>query len=484
MVLFPEPIQGPLDPRLNTRAWPYKVLQLMFEGLVDIHDESLEPRPALAERIDQPTPATYEITLRADARFHDGTPVTAADVVATYASVRDPRLGSPLRSMYTRVETVEALDERRVRIVLDGPHAPFLSDLSLPILPARAIGPDGHLVGPPIGAGPYAFHAREGEREVVLKRFDGYHRGRPRTPYLVFRTIRDQNTRLLALLGGSADVVQNSVSPVLADAMREREGLAVDTVPGVAYAYLTFNLRDPALKDVRVRRAIAHAIDRERLLEHKFRGVARAARGMLPEGHWAYNPDVATYAHDPARARALLDEAGLPDPEGPAPRFRLTYLVSTDKFRRNLARLIADDLRAVGIEVDVRAFELGTLLSDLKAGNFQIATLQWPDPSEPHFYNWVFSSERIPTAAEPNRGGNRGAFFDPEADALIEAGRTAPDRAGRRSAYDRLQALVADALPYVSLWHEDVVVVRRAGLEGFRLLPDASLYGLWEAGWK
>lgn len=482
-MLFPEAIQGPLDPRLNTRAWAAKINQLVFEGLVDVHNPALEPRPALAERIEQPTPETYEITLRADARFHDGTPVTARDVVATFESVRDPRLRSPFRSMYARIARMEIRGPRRLRIVLDGPHAPFLSDLSLGILPARAIGPDGQMKGPPIGAGPYRLHERAGEREVILVRHDGYHRGRPRTPYLVFRTIRDQNTRLLALLGGSADLVQNAVSPILAAAMRDRPGLAVETAPSAAYTYLAFNLRDERLADVRVRRAIAHAIDRRRLIEHKFRGVARPATGMLPEGHWAYEGDVARYPYDPARARALLDAAGHPDPPGPAPRFRLTYLTSTDKFRRNLARLIADDLAAVGIAVDVRAFELGTLLSDLKSGNFQLASLQWPDPSEPHFFSWIFHSDRIPTPEEPNRGGNRGAYVNPTVDALIEAGRVAADRASRKAAYARIQAILAEELPYVSLWHEDVVVVRRAGLEGFEPLPDASLFGLWRAGW-
>jgi peptide/nickel transport system substrate-binding protein len=482
VVLFPEPIEGSLDPRLDTRAWPTKVGQLLFEGLVDTHDDALEPRPALAERIDQPAPDTYDVTIRATARFADGTPVTSADVVATLESVRNPAFKSPFRSMYTRIRTLEAPDDRHVHIVLDGPHAPFLSDLSLGILPARSLGPDGKVTGGLVGAGPYRLYRRDGDREVVLIRNEHYWRGRPRTPYLVFRTIGDENTRLLALLGGSADLVQNATGPVLVDAMRQRPGLAVDSVPGVAYSYLGFNLRDPILKDVRVRRAIALAIDRDRLLEHKFRGTARAATGMLPAGHWAYDPDVARYDHDPDQARRLLDEAGHPD--GPNGRFKLTYLTSTDKFRRNLARLIADDLRAVGIDVEVRAFELGTLLSDLKSGNFQIATLQWPDPSEPHFLSWVFASDKIPTPAEPNRGGNRGGYVNPEVDSLLEAGRTAPDRAARKRAYDRVQQILADDLPYVSLWHEDVVVVRRAGLEGFTPLPDASLFGLWQAGWR
>ncbi len=482
-VLFPEAIRGPLDPRLNTRAWTGKVVQLMYEGVVSVHNEAMEPRPALAERIDQPSPTVYEITLRADARFHDGNPVTAGDLKATYQSVVDPQLGSPFRGLYARVQSMEVLGPKRLRITLDAPHAPFISDLSLGIVPAKLIGADGQLTAP-VGAGPYAFSARDGEREVVLERSAHAWRGQPRTRYLVFRTVRDENTRLLALMGGDADLVQNAVTPRLVDAVRDRPDIEVGGVPGVGYNYLAFNLRDPILAKLEVRQAIAHAIDRARLIEHKFRGVASPSSGMLAPNHWAHADDVPRYGHDPARARALLDAAGYPDPPGEAPRFTLNFKTSTDKFRRNLVRLMADDLQAVGIAVDVQGFELGTLLSDAKSGNFQLYTLQWPDPGEPHFYNWLFHSSRIPTPDAPNRGGNRGAYANGRVDALIDRGRITTDRAARAGIYRELQRILQAELPYLSLWHEDVVVVHRAGLEGYRPLPNASLFELWRAGWS
>lgn len=482
VTLFPEAMRGPLDPRLNTRAWTGKLIHLMFEGAVSIHNEAMEPRPALAERVDQPAPTVYEITLRANATFHDGRPVTAADLAATYQSVVDPALGSPFRSAFDRVASIEVLDARRLRLTLEAPHAPFISDLSLGVVPAHLLDETGHLTAP-VGAGPYAFRAREVDREVVLERHPGYHRGTPRTRYLVFRAVRDENTRLLAMLGGDADLIQNAVTPRLVDAMRARDDVEALTTPGVAYNYLAFNLRDPILADVRVRQAIAHAIDRARLIEHKFRGVASLSTGLLAPGHWAYAADVTRYAHDPAKARALLDAAGHPRPADGGPRFELSFKTSTDKFRRNLVRLMADDLAAVGIAVDVQGFELGTLLADAKSGNFQLYTLQWPDPGEPHFYNWLFHSERIPTPSAPNRGGNRGAYANAEVDRLIDAGRIETDRPKRAAIYQRLQAIVADELPYLSLWHEDVVALVRKGLVGYQPLPNASLFTLWQAGW-
>lgn len=483
VTLFPEAIRGPLDPRLNTRAWTGKLIHLVFEGAVSVHNEAMEPRPALAERIEQPSPTVYEITLREGARFHDGRPVTARDLEATYRSVLDPALQSPFRSVFDRVERLDVLDERTLRVTLSAPHAPFISDLSLGIVPAHLLGEGGALTAP-IGAGPYRFTARDGDREVVLERHADYWRGTPRTRYLVFRAIRDENTRLLAMLGGDADLIQNAVTPRLVDAMRQRDDVRVLTTPGVAYNYVAFNLRDPILADVRVRQAIGHAIDRERLIAHKFRGVASLSTGLLAPGHWAYADDVARREHDPARARALLDAAGHPLPPDGGPRFTLSFKTSTDKFRRNLVRLMADDLAAVGIAVDVQGFELGTLLADAKSGNFQLYTLQWPDPSEPHFYNWLFHAERIPTPARPDAGGNRGAYANAEVDRLIDAGRITTERAARAEIYRQIQRILAEELPYLSLWHEDVVALVRRDLVGYQPLPNASLFMLWQAGWS
>lgn len=480
IVLIPEAIEGSLDPRLNSRAWPGKIIQLIFEGLTSVNNERLEARPALADRIEHDA-RVYDIWLRPDARFHDGQRLTPADVVATLDTVRAPQLHSPLRHTHERIESVEVLGDHRVRITLREAHAPYLSDLSLGVVPAHALGPDGHFKGDPIGAGPYALGAYTPQREVLLRRHDAFFRGPPRLPALIFRTVTEANTRLLALLSGAADLVQNALSPRLAEAMRARPELVVERCPGVAYTYLCPNLRHTALKDRRVRQALLLALDRQALITHKFRGTAQRADSMLPTGHWAATA-LPPPAVDRAAAERLLDEAGFArDAQGL--RFTLQLKVTADKFRRNLARLIAADWAQIGVHVLVRALETGTLLRDVKAGNFDLYLLQWGDPSEPHLYHWIFHSARVPTEAEPNRGGNRGAWQNARADRLIEAGAQATG-AERAEIYRDLQRLVAEELPYLSLWHEDVVVLRRRALLGYQPLPNASLYPLWQAYWE
>lgn len=482
VVLIPEPIKGVLDPRLNTRSWPAKAIHLMYAGVVSVHNDQGEPRPGLAERIDQPSPAIYDITLRANATFQDGSPVTPADVIATFESVRDPALKSPFRGLYKRITQMQQTGPRALRITLDAPHAPFLSDMSMGIVPASAIGADGQLTRM-IGAGPYRFAGRSGDRELRLRRHAGYWGGTPAIEWIVLRTIRDQNTRLLALLGGAADLVQNAVTPRLAEAMKGRDDLVVTTAPGAGYTYIALNLRRAPLDNPKVRAALAYALDRRSMITHKFRGTATPATGLLPTQHWAYTAEVPTQPYDPQKAEALLDAAGLPR-KADGTRFTLEFKTSADKFRRNMATLIARDLGTIGVAVQVKPLETGTMLADVKAGNFDLYMLQWQGGGEPHFFNWIFSSARIPDAQHPNRGGNRGAYRNPRVDALIEAGRAEAALDKRRPIYHEIQRILAGELPYISLWHEDVIVVHRAGLDGYTALPNASLFNLWQARWR
>ncbi len=242
------------------------------------------------------------------------------------------------------------------------------------------------------------------------------------------------------------------------------------------------NGRDPALRDVRVRRAIAHAIDRERVMRSKLDGRALLATGLLPPGSWADNRAVETYRHDPERARALLDEAGYPDPDGPGgrPRLRLVYKTSSDQVRVALARVWAAQLAEVGIAVEVQSFEWNTVFADYKAGNYQLGSLQSAAITEPDFLYAYFHSSRIPTPADPN-ALNRGRYASSRIDELTELGRRTADRGARRAAYAEVQAILAHDLPVIPLWHEQNVAVMNTDLRGFELLPNASLYGLLPA---
>jgi peptide/nickel transport system substrate-binding protein len=224
-----------------------------------------------------------------------------------------------------------------------------------------------------------------------------------------------------------------------------------------------------------VRRSIAHAIDRQRLIAFALEGLGRPANGLFPPEHWAHNPSVPVYRYDPGRARALLDEAGLVDPDGagPRPRFTLSYKTSLDKTANEVARVIAEDLRQVGIAVEVRSFEWGTFFSDVKAGNFQLISLRWIGMSDPDAFHFIFHSSSVPPA-----GGNRGRYRSAEADRLIERSRRELDPERRRELLFAIQELAAKDCVYASLWWLDNVVVLRKGFEGFQALPGGEYTSL------
>jgi len=232
--------------------------------------------------------------------------------------------------------------------------------------------------------------------------------------------------------------------------------------PGSIYAYLAFNLRDAIVKDVRVRQAIAYAIDRQPMIHYLWRDMARPAASVLPPESWAYDGEVRTYTHDPARARQLLDAAGYPERNGV--RFHLTMKTSTEESTRLMVAVLQQQLREVGIALDIRAFEFATFYSDVQKGAFQIFSMRWTGNEDPDILEHVFSSQSFPP-----RRANRGYYSNPRVDALIDDARSTVDRDRRKRDYDEIQRIVAEDQPYVNLWYFDNVLVHTARVRNLRV---------------
>jgi len=260
------------------------------------------------------------------------------------------------------------------------------------------------------------------------------------------------------------DIVVNDLAPDIIHQLEQDPRLQAVQSPGTDYQYIGINLRDPILADQRVRQAIGYAIDRQAIVQYLRRGLATPAIGILPPMSWAFTPDVFTFAYDPARARALLLDAG-------RPHVRLSLKVSNLEFSRLQAAVIQQDLRAVGIDLDVRRYEFSTLYADVLSGNFQLFTLQWVGGAvaDPDILRRVFDSRQVPPA-----GFNRGHFRDPRLDQLIDAATTSTDEAERRALYAAVQHIVAEEAPYISLWYKTNVAVAQRSLIGIHLLPTAD----------
>ncbi len=454
------------DPRVGVDEASQRLQPLVYSSLFTL-DQHLDIVGDLASSWETPDPTTYLVHLKPNVRFHDGRPLTSADVVYTFRSLLDPAFVSGRKGAYRNLASVEAVDADTVRFTLKESFGSFLVNLVMGIVPEGATDLAHH----PVGSGPYRFVRAVSDDRVVLARFDGYFGAPAKNPGLVLRIVPDDTMRGLELRKGAVDVVINDLSPDIVRDLDRRGEVTVTPSPGCDFAYVGLNLKDPILSDVRVRRALVHAVDRQAIVEYLRRGLASEARGILPAISWASVPDLPEFAYDPARARALLDEAGYRDPDGdgPRPRLTLTLKTSNNEFARLQATVIQQNLRQAGVAVELRSYEFATFFSDVIRGNFQMCTLQWVGVSDPDMLRRVFHSAQIPPV-----GWNRVFFKDAEVDALIERATQSVDREERRQLYGDAQRRIALAAPYISLWHKTNVIVTQPGVHVGALSPIAD----------
>lgn len=465
-----------LDRRMALSQNAMRVAQLVTPGLTRI-DENGQAVGDLALAFEARDERTWIFQLRPGLFFSDGTPLRAEDVRQTFLSVLDPTLGSPHRGGYAYIEAVEAPDDRRVIFRLREPFGAFPVDASLGILPARLTDPArlDEVRLRPVGAGPYVVECWDGEGEIHLAPNERYHLGPPPEP-LAIRTVRDETTRLLELRKGRVQVLLGSVTPALLPGLRGLDHLEVTVAPGAGVSYLMFNFDDPLLARREIREAIALAVDREALARHKFKGAAQVAHALLREGHWAHAPDIHRWERDLEAARARLRRV-LPAGEP----LRLTLKTSTDRFRRSVALALKAQLAEVGIELSIQSLEWGTLMGDLKRGNFQLATLKWTPVIDPDILRLAYHSDSIPTEAKGWGGGNRGRYRNPALDRLLLDARRRSRPEERRALYLEAQRIVARDLPALPLLHEESLGVIARQVEGVRVDPQGSLRSLAQA---
>jgi peptide/nickel transport system substrate-binding protein len=454
-----------LDPRVALDDASQKIQALIFDSLFDL-DDSMRVVPRLAERMAHPNPTSYVITLKRGVMFHDGHELTSADVVWTFRSFLDPEFVSPRKGGYRELKSVDAVDRYTVAFTLNQPFSTFPINLIMPIVPAGAALDFG---SHPVGTGPYRFVRNAVDDRVELSAFDRYFDGRPRNDGLILKVVPDDIMRGLELRKGTTDLVVNDLTPDIAYQLEQSHHLTMVEAPGVDYQYLGLNLQDPVLKDVRVRQALAYAIDTHAIIEYLRRGLARPASGLLPDMSWAIAPDVRPHPYDPERAKALLDEAGYRDPDGDGPEMRLRLGLKTSsavEFNRLQASAIQQNFRAIGVDLDVRSYEFATLFSDVLNGNFQLYTLQWTAGSlaDPDILRRVFHSKQVPPV-----GFNRGRYSNPRVDALLDEAAASTNDARRLELFQEVQRLLAADVPYISLWSKTNFVVSQPSLTGVRV---------------
>ena len=466
LVMIIESSPTNLDPRVGIDAYSERIDELLFDALVH-RDEHFNLKPWLAESWETPDPLTYVFHLHPGVTFHDGRPLTARDVKYTFDSIIGGKIRTTKTGTYQFVDHIDAPDDTTVIFHLKEPWSSLLWNVSngaIGIVPEGS-GPD--FFQHPIGSGPFRLVRNLQDQEVVIERNEQYWRTPAKLERVRFNVVPDTTTRALELRKGSADVALNSLTADMAYSLQRESGLVVERTPGTIYQYLALNLRDPLLKDERVRQALAYSIDVEPLIHYLWRDMARPAESVLPTQSWAF-ANAWPYKYDPAAARKLLDEAGYPARNGV--RFHLSMKTSTEETTRLLAAVLQQQLRDVGIILDIHTFEFATFFSDVTKGAYQLYSLRWiGGNNDPDIFEYAFQSTRMPP-----KGANRSYYSNPEVDQLINDGRREIDQQKRATIYARVQQDLARDLPYIHLWYLDNVIVHSKRVRNIELSPPGN----------
>ena len=465
VVLVEAPV-GDIDPSTAITAYGLKISRLTHEPLVSLDSPDGQPQLELLSRIEPIDERAVILHLRPGVRFSDGSPLTAHDVVHTITAIRQGRF-SPFAAKWKDLLELRAVEDLQVLLRFSALRPTLVSDLDIGIQKGTTqAGASWRRSG--LGAGPFVLESRTTDR-IVLRRNPHYHKGAPSIARVVFQTVEEENIRALLMSSGHADLSQNNISPILLPALSH---LPLMRGPSWTLTYLGFNAQVPQLADPRVRRALAMAVDRERLIAARFRGTAQLADSIMPPQHWAHAPNLPQLAYDPAAAARLLDEAGYPADPRTGVRFSLEYKTSSNPFRVAIAKVIADGWGRIGVRVRVRSLEWGVFFADIKKRQFQVMSLQMPEIGVPDVMVDFFHSGNIPSAARPD-GVNRWGYADAEVDDQLDRTRRTADPVARQEMFAGVQKKLMRDLPIFPLWFEENLVFLSTRVREYNLLPNA-----------
>jgi peptide/nickel transport system substrate-binding protein len=482
-----------LIPNVLSDGASFDVGSLIYNGLVT-HDRDLNLIGELAESW-RFSKDCLDLTfhLRHNARWHDGEPFTAADVVFTYETMIDPKTPTAYREDFRAVESVEAADPYTVHIRYKQPYAKALQSWGVWMLPKHVLEPyvrAGRLReapqnrADPVGTGAYRFKEWKPGEKVVLVANPDYFEGRPYISRVVYRIIPSQATIFLELKAKGVDSAgltalqfkRQTEYPAFRKAYHKYE------YPANAYTYLGFNLKDPRFADRRVRQAFAHAINKHEIIDGVLLGLGREATGPYKPGTWAYNPNVKTYPYDMDKARALLGEAGwrknedgvLVNKTGQPFAFELLTNQGNDE-RKKVAEIVQASLKELGVQVDIRVIEWASFLKEyIKKRRFEAIILGWGIGLDPDQYEIWHSSKTGPDEL------NHISYANPEVDALLGEGRKSCREAERKKYYYRLQEILAEDQPILFLYFRDALPVVSSRVRGIVPAPNGIRYNFNE----
>lgn len=472
-----------LIPPLSSDSASHEVANLLYAAPLK-YDKDLNIVTEAAE--------SYEVledgrllrfTLRKGILWDDGQELTTDDVIFTWKLMVDPNTPTAYAEDYKQILDIRALDSYTFEVRYEKPFARSLITWMHAILPKHALEGQNLLETPlsraPLSSGPYRLKEWAPGQRLVLEARDAYFEGRPYLDQVVYRVIPDLATMFMELTAGNLDIMSLTPQQYLFqtkdpswDTWRKFQYLAF------GYTYLGYNLKNPLFSDVRVRQALAHAIDKEEIVKGVLLGLGVPTIGPFKPGTWVYNENIKPYDFDPDKARELLAEAGWKDlnKDGVLVKdgkpFAFTILTNQgNDLRIKTATIIQNRLKDVGIQVQIRTVEWAAFLKEfIDKGRFDAMILAWNILQDPDIFD-VWHSSKI-----GNGGLNHVGYSNPEVDRLLEDGRSTMDRARRKELYDRMQEILHHDQPYCFLNVAYSLPIVHGRFQGIEAAPSGIMH--------
>ncbi|MFW6381078.1 MAG: ABC transporter substrate-binding protein [Bacillota bacterium] len=474
-----------LDPADVTDGESVKVITNVFEGLVRFKAGSTEVEPGLATgwRVSDDG-KVWEFKLQEGVKFHDGTDLTADDVVFSFERQMDE--DHPYHEgdfaywsyMYSFVNDVEKVNDYQVKITLDKPYAPFIYNLAC--FPAFIVSEEAmkdmgveDFRNNPVGTGPFEFVEWEHDSQITLEAFEDYWDGRPYLDKVVFRVVPENTTRVMGLKGEDLDLIDN-FGPQNVSTIKEADNLKLLSQPGMNVSYMAMNQLKEPLDNKKVRQAINWAVDKESIIEGAYSDSAESAKNPLPPTLWGYNDRVDDYGYDPEKAKELLAEAGYEDgfeidlwyPNNPRP-----YMPEGKK----VAQAIQSNLKEVGIDVELVTHDWGTYLDKLENGEHDMSLIGWiGDNGDPDNFIYVLLDK---SNTEVGYAGNY-AFYRSDLlhDILVQAQETTAGKQQRAGMYKAAQHVIHEDAPWVPIAHMYKYMGAANDVMDFKIHPTGQVF--------
>lgn len=447
-----------LDPHGTNDQPSSRVMKQMYETLID-QTEEMELVPGLAESWTQVDDTTYEFKLFQGVKFHNGEELKASDVKFTLLrALESPNVGHIIEAVDP--EKIVVVDDYTIQIGTKEPFAPLLAHLAhtgASILSEKAVTESGENYGQnPVGTGPFKFVSWANGDNIVLERFEEYHKEPAKLAKVTFRAIPESTSRTIELETGGVDLIYD-VDPNDINRVEDDENLILLRGANLSTTYIGFNCQKEPFNDVRVRQAINMALDTSAIVNNVYKGAGYQAKGPLGPNVWASNQELEQYKFDVEAAKALLAEAGYPD------GFSTTIWANENQQRIDIAEIVQNQLGAVGINVEVKIMEWGAYLDGTARGEHDMFILGWVTVTGDPDYGLypLFHSNMMGEA------GNRTFYSNPEVDKLLDQGRTSSDPAVREAGYKEAQKIIRDEAPWIFTWGGEDLNGTAKNLKGF-----------------